>query len=94
LQPFFWRPGYGKRNGTWQDIGYTPEDYVYGEDGIHSTIDDLYKWDQALYTEKLAHRATLAMAFQPGHTNDGKDTDTYMTGILKRPTSYVRVANS
>lgn len=80
--------GYGRRNGTWQDIGYTPEDYVYGEDGIHGTIDDLYKWDQALYTEKLVHRATLAMAFQPGHTNDGKNTDTYMTAILKRPTSY------
>jgi CubicO group peptidase (beta-lactamase class C family) len=80
--------GYGKRIGTWQDIGYTPEDYVYGEDGIHGTIDDLYKWDQALYTEKLVHRATLAMAFSPGHTNDGKNTDTYMTGILKRPTSY------
>jgi CubicO group peptidase (beta-lactamase class C family) len=79
---------YGKRNGKWQDIGYTPEDYVYGEDGIHGTIDDLYKWDQALYTEKLVHRAALAMAFEPGHTNDGKNTDTYMTSILKRPTSY------
>jgi len=80
--------GYGKRNGKWQDIGYTPEDYVYGEDGIHGTIDDLYKWDQALYTERLVSRATLAMAFQPGHANDGKNTDTFMTGILKRPTSY------
>ena len=28
------------------------------------------------------------MAFAPGHTNDGKNTDTYMTAILKRPTSY------
>jgi CubicO group peptidase (beta-lactamase class C family) len=80
--------GYGKRNGMWQDIGYSPEDYVYGEDGIHGTIDDLYKWDQALYTEKLVQRETLATAFQPGYTNDGNIADTYMTGILKRPTSY------
>jgi CubicO group peptidase (beta-lactamase class C family) len=28
------------------------------------------------------------MAFQPGRANDGKKTDTWMTGILKRPTSY------
>lgn len=28
------------------------------------------------------------MAFEPGHTKDGKNTDTYMTAILKRPTSY------
>jgi len=80
--------GYGKRNGKWEDIGYTPENYVYGEDGIHGTIGDMYKWDQALYTEKLVKRASLDMAFQPGHGNDGKATDTYMTGILKRPTSY------
>jgi len=80
--------GYGKRNGEWRDIGYTPVDYIYGEDGIHGTIDDLYKWDQALYTERLVHGAALAMAFEPGHTNDGKNTGTFMSAILKRPTSY------
>jgi CubicO group peptidase (beta-lactamase class C family) len=79
---------YGKRDGKWADIGYTPENYVYGEDGIQSTIGDLYKWDQALYTEKLVRRATLDMGFQAGRGNDGKPTDTFMTGILKRPTSY------
>ncbi len=80
--------GYAKRHGQWQDIGYTPENYIYGEDGIYSTVNDLYRWDQALYTERLVHRPTLEMAFAPGHTYDGKEADTYLTGILKRPTSY------
>lgn len=80
--------GYGKRGGKWEDIGYTPENYIYGEDGIYGTINDLFKWDQALYTEKLVRQATLELAFQPGHANDAKPTDTFMTAILKRPTSY------
>lgn len=80
--------GYGKRNGQWQDITYTPENFIYGEDGIYSTVDDLYQWDQALYTERLVPRSTLEMAFTPGRSNDGKETDTYLTGMLKRPTSY------
>ena len=80
--------GYGQREGKWQDIGYTPENYIYGEDGIHGTANDLYKWDQALYTEKLVRRAALDLAFEPGLGNDGKPADTYMSGILKRPTSY------
>jgi CubicO group peptidase (beta-lactamase class C family) len=80
--------GYGKRNGRWQDIAYTPENYIYGEDGIYGTIEDLSKWDQALYSDKLVPRSAVEMMFRPGRTNDGKDSDTYMTGILKRPTSY------
>ena len=67
---------YAKRNGQWQDITYTPENSIYGEDGIYSTINDLYKWDQALYTERLVSRSTLEMAFASGRTNDGKEIST------------------
>jgi CubicO group peptidase (beta-lactamase class C family) len=77
--------GYAKRDGKWRDVTYSPENAVYGEDGIYSTINDLYKWDQALYTERLVSRATLEMAFTPGHTNDGKEI---RTDLLARPSSY------
>lgn len=77
--------GYAKRDGKWQDITYSPENAVYGEDGIYSTINDLYKWDQALYTERLVTRSMLEMAFTPGHTNDGKEIS---TDLLTRPSSY------
>ncbi len=76
---------YGRRNGQWQDITYTPENHIYGEDGIVSTLDDLYKWDQSLYTERLVSRAMLEMAFTPGRTNDGEQIH---TDILNRPNSY------
>ena len=76
---------YAKRNGQWQDITYTPENSIYGEDGIYSTINDLYKWDQALYTERLVSRSTLEMAFTPGHTNDGKEI---VTDVFTHRSSY------
>ena len=77
--------GYGKRNGQLQDITYTPEKYIYGEDNVISTVNDLYKWDQALYTERLVSRSMLEMAFTPGRTNDGREI---ATDILRRPNSY------
>ena len=38
-------------------------DNVLGDKGIYSTVEDLYKWDQALYTHKLVKRSTLEEAF-------------------------------
>jgi len=69
----------------WKDITYSPENSIYGEDGIYSTVNDLYKWDEALYTERLVSRATIEMAFTPGLNNKGKEI---MTDILPRPSSY------
>lgn len=39
---------------------------VLGDGGIYSSIDDLYLWDQALYTEKLVSFESLQRAFTPG----------------------------
>lgn len=77
--------GYAKRDGKWQDITYSPENSVYGEDGIYSTLNDLYKWDQALYSERLVSRSTREMAFTPARTSDGQEI---RTEILPRPNSY------
>jgi CubicO group peptidase (beta-lactamase class C family) len=76
---------YEKRQGRWQDITYSPENSIYGEDGIYSTINDLYKWDQALYTDRLVSRATLEMAFTPGRNNQGEEI---ATSVFTHPTSY------
>lgn len=75
---------YSDRTGRWEDITYSPENSIYGEDGIYSTINDLYKWDQALYTDRLVSHATLEMAFTPGLGNDGKQLT---TDLLSRPGS-------
>ena len=36
---------------------------------LYSTVDDLYKWDRALYTEKLISKADMARMFAPFKAN-------------------------
>lgn len=45
-----------------------------GPGRVSSTAEDLLKWDQALYTEKLVKQSTLKEAFTPGKLNDGTPT--------------------
>ena len=58
----------------WRDISYSPLNCIYGEDNVITTLDDLFRWDQALYSEKLAPRAAIEEAFTSGKTASGKDT--------------------
>jgi CubicO group peptidase (beta-lactamase class C family) len=40
---------------------------VVGDKGVYSTVEDLFKWDMALYSQKLVKTATLEEAFTPAH---------------------------
>lgn len=51
-----------------------PFDLIYGDSNIYSTVEDLYKWDQALYTESLVKRSLLRQAFTPGQLKNGEAT--------------------
>jgi CubicO group peptidase (beta-lactamase class C family) len=50
-------------------------DTVLGDKGVFSTVEDLYKWDQALYTQKLVKRKTLEEAFTAVKPIDKKKED-------------------
>jgi len=55
--------------------GYKENDYdhynAYGDGGIYSNLDDLFKWNEALYTEQLVKQETIEEAFKPYVLNDG-----------------------
>lgn len=58
-------------------VGYTlfgdKNDYTLftsGAGGMYTTVEDLYKWDQALYTETLVKIKTVKEAFTPFITNN------------------------
>jgi CubicO group peptidase (beta-lactamase class C family) len=55
----------------------TPDylDTVLGDKGVYSTVEDLYKWDQALYTQKLVKRETLEEAFTGSRLKKKKNED-------------------
>src|SRR5580704_12847447 len=48
--------------------------FVTGDGGAYSTVDDLYLFDQALYTNKLVRQSTLAQAFRPASVRQGSTT--------------------
>ena len=48
---------------------YLPIDLAAYAGGLYSTVEDLYRWDQALYTEQLLPKAVLDVVFTP-HQGD------------------------
>lgn len=49
----------------------TSFDGVVGDGNIYSSVEDLYKWEQSLNTEKLIKKATMDEALQPVKLKDG-----------------------
>ncbi|MEO5889337.1 MAG: serine hydrolase [Ferruginibacter sp.] len=46
-------------------------DGIVGDGNIYSSVEDLYKWEQSLATEKLIKKETMAQAFEPVKLKDG-----------------------
>jgi len=65
-------PGYRHYSRGYNKFPKTKFDGIVGDKGIYSTTGDLYKWDQALYGNKLIDKETLIDAFRNGRLNNGK----------------------
>lgn len=52
-------------NANWLLAPDMHHDGVVGDKGVYSSVRDLYKWDQALYTGKLIKLSTLKEAYKP-----------------------------
>ena len=63
--------GYTHESGRWNRTDQDPTSAVLGDGGIYSSIDDLAKWDAALYDGRLLQPSSLRAAFTPAtHTDD------------------------
>ena len=65
--------------------GFEPRDQsvtsaVLGDGGIYSSVTDMYKWDQALYTEKLVSKKMLHEAFTAWSKTSDMDDSGYGYG--------------
>ncbi|MFL5762468.1 MAG: serine hydrolase domain-containing protein [Bacteroidia bacterium] len=65
--------GFGKA-----EVDFYSDD-VLGDKGVYATVEDLLKWDQALYSEKLLKKETLEEAFT-GYSNEHKGKRNYGLG--------------
>ena len=74
--------------GTKTDMDYTPLNKIYGHVGIYTNLEDLFKWEQALYKSEqqknpkhiLVSDAMLDQIFSSGTLNDGRTTTGYGLG--------------
>jgi CubicO group peptidase (beta-lactamase class C family) len=57
--------GYSVTDVGIENTDQSPWSAVLGDGGIYSSLEDLYKWDQALYGESLVSRDLLQLAFTP-----------------------------
>lgn len=50
-------------------------DFTYGDGGIYSTVEDLFRWSQALNTDKIVSQELILEAFTPAVSNNGELID-------------------
>jgi D-alanyl-D-alanine carboxypeptidase len=83
---YFWQ-GNRHRNGD-----YTSPSGPYAAGAIVSTVEDMAKWDSALYGEKLIRRASLEQMWTPMRLNNGRATDYGFGWVVTnygKPNAYV-----
>ncbi|MFN8347802.1 MAG: serine hydrolase [Spirosomataceae bacterium] len=61
--------GYEKRGAKYVNAAYLDMTIPYAAGSMYSTVEDLYLWDQALYTDKLISASSKATLFTPFLSN-------------------------
>ncbi|HEX8637496.1 MAG TPA: serine hydrolase domain-containing protein, partial [Pyrinomonadaceae bacterium] len=72
--------GYEKTPDGYVNAAYLDMSLPYAAGSLYSTVEDLYKWDQALYENKILSAESKTKMFTPGLSNYG-----YGFGIADRP---------
>ncbi len=60
--------GFARRGWRYRKFEHNPLDEVLGDKSVYTTVDDLLKWDQALYTDALISDSLKEEAFTPVKT--------------------------
>ena len=63
--------GYSKTFEGYENSPYLDMSLPYAAGSLYSTVEDLYVWDQALYTEKLLSKNIKELLFKPNMGNYG-----------------------
>ena len=60
-------------------------DGIVGDGNVYSSVEDLYIWDQALYSGKLVKKTTFQEAITPGKLNNGANTNYGFGWFIEEP---------
>ena len=64
--------GYMRKKRRYVPAGGDHVDGVMGDKGLHSTVRDMYKFDQALYSNRFIRKNTLELAYTSGNPRRSK----------------------
>src|SRR5687768_9134896 len=67
--------GYSDSNGAWIRTDQSSTSAVLGDGGIYSSIDDLARWDAALYDDRLLKADSRRLAFTPATSTDDPEVE-------------------
>jgi CubicO group peptidase (beta-lactamase class C family) len=67
--------GYSAGGGAWKGTDQSSTSAVLGDGGIYSSIDDLARWDAALYDNRLLSEESRKLAFTPATHTDNPSID-------------------
>jgi CubicO group peptidase (beta-lactamase class C family) len=76
--------GYEKRGNEYVNAPYLDMSIPYAAGSLYSTAEDLYKWDRALYEDKILSEASKELMFSP-HIVDGNAQYGYGWSIANLP---------
>ena len=65
--------GFKLENGKWTRHDQSLTSAVLGDGGVYSSIDDMARWDAALYDSRLLTDESRKLAFSPHTTTDKTD---------------------
>ena len=65
--------GYDRNGRRWDVDDYDPLDELVGSGSVYSSVEDLYRYDQALAGDRLVQQSTWAEAYRPTRLNDGSE---------------------
>jgi CubicO group peptidase (beta-lactamase class C family) len=63
--------GYSDKGANWVNAAHIDMSIPHAAGAMYSTVEDLYIWDQALYTDKLLNAKSKESMFTPGLNNYG-----------------------
>jgi CubicO group peptidase (beta-lactamase class C family) len=69
--------GYSEENGKWTRTDQDATSATRGDGGIYSCIEDMAKWDAALYDDRLLSAASRKLAFTPHVKVTGEPYEAY-----------------
>ncbi|MES2419541.1 MAG: serine hydrolase domain-containing protein [Bacteroidota bacterium] len=83
--------GYSKKQNNWFRKDQSSTSATLGDGGIYTSLNDLFKWDAALYNNSILPQEIWQSAFQNQKLNDGSEINYGFGWHLKKNTANEKV---